>query len=124
LVGLLLTGVDRNRVRFGLLAGWPQLAEGRLTVGEEHEFIGLAIEIKIGDRTDLILRERVELLNEVDLIVEIAVGVAAKKDATVVDLLNVGSTVEVRVDGDGRELASPVEVPPDVGTAVGVSVFG
>ncbi len=72
----------------------------------------------------MVVGDRVEVLDEVHLVVEIAIRLAPNEGATVVVLADVRSAVEVRVDPDFAQPSVAAVHAPDIGPPVTVSIFG
>jgi len=99
------------------------LRHDRLSALEEHEQIGRPVKIDIDDRPPRLLGPRIELLNEIDAIVEVAVGFASDERTSLVVFLDVRAAVEIGIERDTRESAVPVVDAPDVGPPVAVVIF-
>ena len=113
------TAPARERVGDG-----ARLGKDRATRLEEHQEIGRAVLIDVDEGAGMLARQRIEVFDEVDPIVEVARRLAARERAVRVVLVDVGLAVEVGVDGSLDELAVDVVHPPDVGPAVAVAVLG
>src|SRR5262245_2237430 len=89
----------------------------------QKEKIRPAIGIDIGNRSHNLARGWIELLDQIDLIVEIAIQLAADERAALVKLADIRSSIEVRIDGDARDLSIAIIQAPEIGTAVAVPIF-
>ena len=92
---------------------------------EQNEQIGTAVVVDVDHRFRMLMRGRVEFLDQVDLAVEVPIRFASNEYAfRVVVLLDIGATVEVTVDGNLREMSRLIVPPPFVRPAVAVAIGG
>jgi len=100
------------------------LRKDRPAILKEYEEVGGPVEVDVHDRAHRIARGLVEFLDQIDALVEVAVGLAAYEGTAVVVLLNIRSTIEVRIDVDLREPPLTIVQAPDIGTSVVVLIVG
>src|SRR4029077_20345861 len=91
---------------------------------EEHEQVGRPVEVDVDDGPLMFARRRIEFLDEIDAVIEVAVRFAAYECTTFVVLLNIRSAIEVGIDGHLGELSLTVVLAPDIGPPVAVQIFG
>jgi hypothetical protein len=112
----------------GAHGGWGNqmrpLRKDGLAALEEHEQVGRPVEVDVYDGPCMFARGGVEFLDEIDTVVEVAIGLAAYERTMFVVLLNIRSAIEVGIDGHLRELALTIVHAPDVGPSVVVLIFG
>jgi hypothetical protein len=99
------------------------LDEGDMRPLKEHEQVRRAVVVEVNHRPDALPGDRVKILDEIDLIVEVSIGLATDKNAALVVLVNVRQPVEVAVSYDFRKAAVSVVDTPQVGLAVTVQVL-
>jgi hypothetical protein len=124
LARIIYTTVGRGRAVSAALGRRGSFRKGWATVTKEHEQVGRAVVVDVDDRPGCFVRTRVKLFDEVSSTVEVPIGFATNQDSALVDLLDVGTAVEVAVDVDFGELASTVVPSPRVGATVAVVIFG
>src|SRR5215831_12525317 len=95
----------------------------RLAVLEEQQQVGNAVRVDVGNRSNDLPRRRIEFLDEIDLVVEVAVELASNQRAVVVELIDIGSAVEVRIEGDADQLSVCVVRTPDVRPSVVIAIL-
>ena len=66
---------------------------------------------------------RIKLLDEIDLVIEIAIRLATYEDAPFVVLLNIRSPIEIGIYGDQGQLAIMVVQTPDIGRFVAIPII-
>jgi len=91
---------------------------------EQDEQVGRAVEVDVLDGTHVLVRRGLELLDEIDTVVEVAIRLAPYEFATFVILEHVGAAVEVGVDGDLNELALAIVRTPDIRASIAVQILG
>jgi hypothetical protein len=89
----------------------------------EHQQVRRAVIVEVKHRTDVLPGDGVKDLDEIDLLVEISIGLATDKNAAIVVLANVRPSIEVAVSYDFGEAAAFVVYTPNVGLAVTVQVL-
>ena len=99
------------------------LRKDRLTLLEEHEQVGRAVEVDIHDGTRMLARRRVEFLDEIDTVVKVAIRLASYDLATFVVLVHIRSAVEVRIESHFGELAQMIVDVPHIGPSVAVPIL-
>jgi hypothetical protein len=90
---------------------------------KEDEQVGGAVVINVLDNSRLLVRRRVELLDEIDTVVKVAIRLSAYEYPALVVLANVRSAIEVGIDGHFGELAVTIVQAPDVGPTVAVPIL-
>jgi hypothetical protein len=90
---------------------------------KEDEQVGGAVIVKVLDNSRLLVRRIVELLDEIDTVVKVAIRFSAYEYTAFVVLANVRSAIEVGIDGHFGELAVTIVQAPDVGPAVAVPIL-
>ncbi len=99
------------------------LREDGSTVLKQDEHIGRAVVVDVLDRSHLVVRRVVELLDEIDAVVEIAIRLPPDQRTAFVVLVNIRATVEVAVDGDFREPPLTIVGQPEIRPAVSVPIL-
>src|SRR5580704_11989329 len=99
------------------------LAKDGLTALKEDQEVGGAIVVDVLNGTHPFARGGIEFLDQIDLVVEVAVRLATHEKATFVVLVNIRSAVEIGIDGYLRELAVTIVGAPDVGASVAVMIL-
>lgn len=94
------------------------------TALKEDEQVGPAVVVNVLDGTHAFVRRRVEFLDKIDLVVEVAIRLSAYEYTAFVVLVNIRSAIEVGIDGHFGELALMIVHAPDVGPAVAVPILG
>jgi hypothetical protein len=90
---------------------------------KKQQLVRRAVVVEVNHRPDVLPGDGVEVLDEIDLIVEVAIGFATDKNAAFVVLANVRHSIEVAVPYNFREAAVFVVYTPNVGLAVAVQVL-
>ena len=90
---------------------------------KEHEQVGDAICVDVGERTNDLPCRRVKILNEIDLVVEVAIGLATNENAVLVELFDVRSAVEVRVDSNAGDAAVSAICAPHIRPSITIEIF-
>jgi hypothetical protein len=98
------------------------LRKDGLAALKEHEQVGRPVEVDVFDSTYGFARSGVEFLDQIDTIVEIAVGLAPHQGTTFVVLLHIRSAIEVGIDSHPGELALTIVDAPDVGPSIVVLI--
>jgi len=94
------------------------------TVAEQDQQIGAAVVIDVHDRFRVLMRGRIEFLDQVDLAVEISIGFAPNQNALrVVVLLDIGTAVKITVDRNLGEMPRLIVSTPLVRTAVAIAIL-
>jgi len=91
---------------------------------KEDQQIGNAVRVHIGQRANDLPGRRIEILNEIELIVEIAIGLTTNENAVFVEFFDVRSPVEVRVDGDAGDAPVTAIGAPHVRPSIAIQIFG
>jgi hypothetical protein len=99
------------------------LAKDGLTTLKEDQQVGGSIVVDVLDGTHPFARRGIEFLDEIDTVVEVAVRLATHEGATFVILVNIGSAVEIGIEGHLGELAVTIVGAPDVGPSVAVMIL-
>ena len=99
------------------------LRKDRLAALEEHEHVGRPVEVDVDEGAFMFTRRRIEFLDEIDAVIEVAVGFAAYECTTFVVLVNIRSAIEVGIDSHSGELALRIVDAPDVGPSIVVLIF-
>ena len=90
--------------RVGVQRGWGvrfrPFRKNGLAASKEYEQVGRAVEVDVYEGPCMFARRRVELLDEIDPVVEVAIPLAPHEGATFEILVDIGSAVEVGVDSD------------------------
>ena len=71
-----------------------------LAASKEDEQIGRSVEVDVYEGPCMFARRGIELLDEIDPVVEVAIRLAPHEGATFEILVDVGSAVEVAIDDD------------------------
>jgi hypothetical protein len=71
------------------------LDEDGMRTLKEHQQVRRAVVVEVNDRPHALPGDRVKVLDEIDLIVEVSIGLATDKDAAVVVLANVRQPIKV-----------------------------
>jgi len=100
------------------------LRKDGLAALEEHEQVGRPVEVDVYDGACMFTRRRIEFLDEIDAVIEVAVRLAAYECTTFVVLVNIRSAIEVAIDGHLSELALTIVHAPDVRPSVAVLIRG
>jgi hypothetical protein len=90
---------------------------------KEHQQVRRTVIIEVKHRPDGLPSDGVKDLDEIDLIVEVSIGLATDKNAAIVVLANIRQSIEVAVSYDFREAAVFVVYTPHVGLAVTIQVL-
>jgi len=90
---------------------------------KEHQQVRRAVIVDVKHRPDVLPSDCVKDLDEIDLIVEVSIGLATDKNAAIVVLANVRLSIEVAVSYDFREAAVLIVYTPNVGLAITVQVL-
>ena len=92
--------------------------ERGLAVAKQDQQIGGAVVVGIDEGANVLPGRRVEVFNQIDLIVEIPIRFPAYEDAAFVILLDVRAAVEIGVDVDFGRQSPRIIVAPDIRATV------
>ena len=81
---------------------------------KEGEHIGRAVVVNVLDGSFLLVRDGVEALDEIDTVVEIAIGLSNGECAAGIVLMHVRSAIEVGIDGDFGEASLTIVCAPHI----------
>ena len=90
--------------RIGALRNWGvqmhPFRKNGLAASKEDEQIGRAVEVDVYEGPCMFARRGIELLDEIDPVVEVAIGLAPYEGAMFEILVDIGPAVEVGIDDD------------------------